>query len=234
MGLFLCLLFATPSHAQNAQGSTETLGPTSGSATPYDLATTVSASPSPSPRLSAAVVFSMYESRPASVVINRIELQGDILASDPAFRPWSKRVTPITIRYPGIDLASGVFQDKSLAETNAFNNWLAEKWMERNTQCNNVFQRSPKVYAWEEFNHHSVPQCSELNRPIQQLIAECDAPRTAQYKLETLLLRWTCKLASNTAPRSYEEAIPSPGIGTIIAVNPASGESVRISIESVE
>lgn len=232
LGLLPCVLvmilcLAAQSHAQPVQNSTET------QARIDDLGS----SPTPpvaAPPKSPATAYSMYEGRPASVVINSIEIQGELLASDPTLRSWAQRVTPITIRYPGIDLASGVFQDKAFAQASAFNNWLAEKWIDRNRQCNNVFQRDPKHYAWEESANNIVPQCAELNRPIQDLYAACEAPSTAQYSQATLRLRWACTLASNTAPRLYEEAIPSPHSGAIAAaVNPVSKERSRIPIETI-
>lgn len=231
MGLFLCLFLtmlgvAVPSAAQEVEGSMQP--PVRMAKNSLLLAPLASSSPTP-------IIDSSYKGRPASVVINSIEIQGEILASDTIFRSWSQRVTPITIRYPGIDLASGIFQDKAIARPSTFNNWLADKWIDRNEQCNHIFQRNPQHEEVGGNAGYLAPQCTELNYPIKDLNAECEAPRAAQYQQELLRLRWSCKLAPSTAVAFYDEAIPSLPGGTIaIAVNPASKTRSRIPIETVD
>ena len=136
-------------------------------------------------------------------------------------------------RYPGIDLASGLYQDIAAERRDAFTAWLAEKWIDKNARCNRIFQRDPRRAAWEGPPDEGMLQCSELNRPSQDLKPMCSAPATAQWSGGILRLRWLCTMAPNTAPFLYEESNPSPKVGVIaLAVNPASKERSRIPIEA--
>lgn len=192
-----------------------------------------SAAPIEAPAVAQPPPPTLYEGRPASVSINSVELQGNAVATDPETRPWSERITPVAIRYPGIDLASGLYQDIAAERRDAFTAWLAEKWIDKNARCNRIFQRDPRRAAWEGPPDEGMLQCSELNRPSQDLKPVCSAPATAQWTSGVLRLRWLCTMAPNTAPFLYEEANPSPKAGTIaLAVNPASKERSRIPIEA--
>ena len=214
LGLFACLL-------------TVCLGAAAQSPEPDE------AEPTPTSSTVIPTSYSVYDSRPASVLINSVQLQGHAVATDPETRQWSERITPVAIRYPGIDLASGMFQDIALARKDKFIQWVAEKWMTRNGQCNNIFQRDRRSYPWENPLHTDILQCSTLNRPFKDLTPTCVAPPSATLENAVLRLRWQCTLASDTVALLYEEANPSPTPGVIApAVNPASKERSRISIEN--
>jgi hypothetical protein len=181
------------------------------------------------------VTSSIYVGRPASISINSIQVEGVLVDTAPGTLPWSNRITPVAIRYPGIDLASGLFQDIAAEKKRAFNTWLAEKWIDRNARCNSVFQRDPKHYPWEGPYSDIAPQCNSLNLPPNDLSPACSAPTTASLSNGILRLRWLCTLATNTTPIVYEEAIASPREGTIAAaINPASKERSRIPIKMID
>lgn len=161
------------------------------------------------------------EGRPASIAINSATVQGKE-GVDPTQRPWRERITPVAIHYPGIDAASGAFQDKAQETPTAFNKWLAQRWVDHNAGCNRIFQRDPR--SWEGPSPAISSQCSELNRPLTDLVPSCDRPVLANQSSTTWQVTWFCRLAPSGL------AWPFPDMGSkdsagVKATNPVSGVS---------
>lgn len=159
--------------------------------------------------------------RPPSVAVHQVELVGAAVEYDKTVRPWSRRVTPVAIHYPGIDSASAAFQEKAAATPHAFNQWLADKWMEKNAMCNNIFQTDPRNFGYFQ---RSDQQCTELNRPIKDLVPSCESPVVRPPEQGLVKVQWQCKLEASTQPEVYTETIVHDASSATPLVNPASKE----------
>lgn len=160
--------------------------------------------------------------RPPSVAVNTIEIHGVITETDDTLLPWSRRISPVAIRYPGIDLASAFFQDKAKTAPQPFNQWLAKQWIEKNAICNNIFQTDPRRAGYFSAPN-STQQCSDLNRPAKDLIPLCETPTTSVQAPGLMRVQWLCKLAQTSPPEVYTEVIASED-PNVPLVNPASKE----------
>lgn len=173
------------------------------------------------------------EGRPAAIAVNSATVQGQ-QSVDPIQRTWRERITPVAIHYPGIDAASGAFQDKAQANPTAFNKWLAQRWIDHNASCNRILQQDFR--SWEGPAPAIASQCMELNRPLADLVSSCDTPVLAKETAQTWKITWSCRLA----PTGLAWFFPATGLTSadrvnVDAANPSSGApvSIPISIEAI-
>lgn len=170
------------------------------------------------------------ESRPAPIAVNSATVQGQD-GVDPTQRPWRLRITPVAIHYPGIDAASGAFQDKAQETPTAFNKWLGQRWMDHNAGCNRVFQRDPR--SWEGPSPAISSQCSELNRPLVDLMPSCDKPVLANQGANAWQVTWSCRLAPGALAWPFRATgLTSVDGAGVEAINPASGAATVLPTES--
>lgn len=169
------------------------------------------------------------EGRPASIAVNSATVQGKE-GVDPTQRTWRERITPVAIHYPGIDAASGAFQDKAQENPTPFNKWLALRWMDHNAGCNRVFQRDPR--SWEGPSPAIFSQCSELNRPLADLVPSCDSPVLASQS-SAWQVTWSCRLAPSGLawPFRAPQSVPAEGT-TVETTNPATETPLSLPIAS--
>lgn len=171
------------------------------------------------------------EGRPAAIAVNSATVQGQ-QSVDPIQRTWRERITPVAIHYPGIDTASGAFQDKAQERPTAFNKWLAQRWIDHNASCNRIIQQDFR--SWEGPSLAIASQCMELNRPLADLVPSCDAPVLAKHTGQTWQITWSCRLASTGLAWVFPVlGLTSTNGVNIDTVHPTTGAPLSVSLTAV-